>query len=177
MIILAMYARVAFSADSTYTGELSFRADTNISKMSMQGKTRNFKTLDINFKDTKPQRLTIVAVVDTSTILSTIYFNNYEVYKNNFLSKENRNAPTFLKMKLTNAACTPFKKGFECTGSGEFMLSKAGFTKIIKIILDEKLNALSVFTLSQKELNLKPHNFVGVEIDDQVKVYLYAFHK
>lgn len=161
------------SAENNYTGSLSFNADTNLPRVSLQGRTDKFKTLDIVLKN---KHLSVDAVVDMDTILSSVYFSNYQVYKNNFPSRP-KETPALLKMNIHEASCSTVKTGFECVGAAEFYLAKAGFAKIIKIMIDKDNNVSSTFVLSQKELNLKPHHFAGVEIDDKVKVYLFAKHK
>ena len=102
---LALNSPFCSSKELTYKGLLSFKAETNIPNVSIQGKSEQFQTLKVVFNDDNSQLLKITAIIDTNTILPTLFFSNHKIYGHDFSTIDKQGHPIYLKMSMDKIFC------------------------------------------------------------------------
>lgn len=168
----ALYSKVA-----DYSGEATFKAETNMPGVNIEGSTKTFKTLKADFNDDFQGLKKIEAEIDAETLKTGIELRDHHMFEKVFLVLSAKEKPSLLKMILENAVCEKEGNGLKCKGDANFTFGKKAFIKKLEVSFDKNQNTNVSFNVSLKELALEIPSYLGIELEDQVSVKVSASRK
>ena len=175
--IILFSATSIYAKEAEYNGEVSFKADTNMPGVNIEGSSKVFKTLKADFTDDLQGLKKIEAEIDAETLKTGIELRDHHMYEKVFLVLSAKEKPALLKMVLEKPICEKVGLGIKCKGDGNFTFGKKAFSKKIEMNFDNKQNTNVSFNVSLKELALEIPSYLGVELEDNVIVKVMASRK
>lgn len=171
---LILFSSPLYSKETNYKGEASFKADTSMPGVSIEGSSSNFKILKADFSDDFLNLKKIEAEIDAETLKTGIEVRDHHMYEKVFFVLSAKEKPALLKMNLSKAVCEKMSEGLKCTGEASFTFGKKVFLKNIELKFDNKQNTSVAFNVSLKELSLEIPGYLGIEVEDNISVTVKA---
>lgn len=167
-MILVFLSTTSFSKEIQYKGAISFKAETNMPGVNIEGDSKTFKSLKANFSDDGLSLLKIDAEIDAETLKTGIEMRDHHMFEKIFLVLSANEKPVILKMMMNKADCSKKSNDLVCVGVASFALGKKTINRKLELKFDKNLNTESVFNLSLKELGIEVPSYLGVELEDTV---------
>lgn len=160
-----------------YDGEVTFKAETNMPGVSIEGSSKVFKNLKADFSEDNLCLKKIEAEIDAETLKTGIDIRDQHMYEKVFFVLSAKEKPALLKMVMDKSNCEKKGDKLNCTGEANFTLGKKNFTRKLDLKFDNKLNTEVAFNVSLKELALEIPSYLGIELEDAVAVKMKAIKK
>lgn len=176
-IYCLLFFSTSFAKESQYAGEVSFKAETNMPGVSIEGNSKTFKVLKADFSDDNSSLKKIEAEIDAETLKTGIDIRDQHMYEKVFFELSGKTKPALLKMVMDKSNCEKKGDQLNCTGDASFTLGKKSFTRKLDLKFDNKLNTDVLFNVSLKELALEIPSYLGIELEDSVSVNMKAIKK
>jgi hypothetical protein len=167
----------AQAAPTQYQGEATFKAETNMPGVAIEGSSKNFRTLQAEFSEDKLMLKKLEAELDAETLKTGIDLRDQHMFEKVFLVLSAKEKPSYLKLTMDKSDCLKDGKNLNCSGEGHFIFGKKIFNKKINLKFDENLNTQTSFNVSLKELALEIPSYLGIEVEDLVNVQVKASRK
>ncbi len=182
-VLLKFLLLLIFTAFNTNAKEIDFKAEaifkaaTNVPGVSVEGRSKEFRTLKAEFSEDLLSLQKLDAELDAQTLKTGIDLRDQHMFEKVFLVLSAKEKPVHLKMHLEKPLCQKDKGGIKCTGLADFVFGKKSFQKNIEFKLDDKQNSNVVFNVSLKELQIDIPSYLGIELEDQVNIEVKASRK
>ena len=160
-----------------YVGNVSFKAETNMPGVSIEGNSKNFKVLKADFSDDFLNIKKIEAEIDAETLKTGIDMRDQHMYEKVFWVLSGNEKPAHLKMTMDKIACEKKTNLLNCKGEAAFLFGKKNFKRNLEFNLDSKNNTELIFNISLKELALEIPSYLGIELEDTVAIKMQANRK
>lgn len=173
-LLVLFYSSSLFCKEVQYSGTVFFRSKTNIPRVSLEARTDEFEKLQAIYTDDTNALSKIEIAIDVAKFKTGLYFDTRQIYQQNISWLIKKDEPIYFKMKMDRIVCLKQKltQKISCNGLADFLAGKAGFSKQINFILDEKKNTIINLILSRKKIGLSTPEKFGFEVDDKVWIYL-----
>ena len=175
--IILFSTTTLFAKEADYKGEVSFKAETNMPGVNIEGSSKSFKTLKADFSDDFLNLKKIEAEIDADTLKTGIEMRDHHMYEKVFLILSAQEKPALLKMIMDKAVCEKIADGINCKGDANFTFGKKAFLKKVEMKFDNKQNTQVAFNVSLKELSIEIPSYLGIELEDSVSVKVLASKK
>jgi polyisoprenoid-binding protein YceI len=176
-ILFVVVSVKSFASTIQYNGDVSFKAETNMPGMNIEGNSKTFKTLKADFSDDQLQLISLEAVIDAETLKTGIDMRDQHMYEKVFMVLSGKEKPTHLKMTMNKSTCVKNGETLTCSGSANFTLGKKNFSRKFDLKFDKNLNTDVAFNLSLKELAIEIPSYLGIELEDSVVINMKALKK
>lgn len=166
-----------FASENQYVGEVSFKAETNVPGVNIEGVSKTFNTLKSSFSDDNLSLNKIEAEIDAKTLKTGIDMRDQHMYEKVFMVLSNKENPVLLKMVMDKTKCINSGDNLNCDGIANFTFGKKSFTKKIDLKFDKQLSTIVSFNVSLKELGVSIPSYLGIELEDEVAINMKAIKK
>lgn len=177
VVIFLFYAHMLHSKEVLYDGEVSFKVDSNMPGMSLQGVSKSFRILRANFSDDNTTINKIEAELDSETLRTGIELRDQQMHERIFLVLSANEKPSLIKMLTSKLNCEKKDDNLHCTGEANFTLGKKSVVRKLDLKFDNKLNTEMTLNFSVKELGLAVPSHLGVELEDKIVVKIKVSKK
>jgi hypothetical protein len=172
-----MFFAKVYSKDIEYAGEVTFKAETNMPGVSVEGISKSFKVLKADFSDDYKKLNKIEAEIDAETIKTGIDMRDHHMYEKVFFVLSGNEKPALLKMTMDKITCLAKSDDLECKGDASFTFGKKKFVHKLELKFNKLLKTEVIFNVSLKELNLEIPGYLGIELEDMVAIKMQASRK
>jgi hypothetical protein len=175
-LILLLF-QTANSKEINYNGEVSFKAETNMPGVSVEGISHTFKILKADFSENEQVLNKVEAEIDAETLKTGIDMRDQHMFEKVFLVLSSKQKPVLLKLKMEKPNCEKKGAALVCSGDAQFALGKKNITRKLELKFDNKSNTEVNFNLSLKELALEIPGYLGIELEDSIALKMKAVRK
>ncbi len=176
--LFLIFSPVLFSKEILYSGDVSFRAETNVPGLTIEGSSKIFKKLSADFSDDLLTLKKIEVELDAQTLKTGIDLRDQHMFEKVFLVLSAKEKPALLKMNLDKATCEKTASILiKCNGEANFLFGKKAFSKKIELNFDKNQNTDVSFNISLKELAIEIPSYLGIELEDSVVIKMKVFKK
>jgi hypothetical protein len=172
-----LFLKAAHTKEINYSGEVSFKAETNMPGVSVEGISHSFKTLKADFSENEQVLNKVEAELDAETLKTGIEMRDQHMFEKVFLVLSAKEKPVLLKLKMEKPTCEKKGATIVCSGDAQFTLGKKNITRKMELKFDNKLNTEVNFNLSLKELALEIPGYLGIELEDSIALKMKAVRK
>ena len=144
-----------YSKETQYNGDVTFRSETNMPGVNIEGNSKVFRILKADFSDDYLSLKKIEAEIDAETLKTGIDLRDRHMYEKVFLALSANEKPALLKMLMDKSTCEKKGDKLHCAGEASFTFGKKNFTRKLELKFDNKLDTEVTFNISLKELALE----------------------
>lgn len=169
----------AQNKDLKVEGEFKYFVDTNMPGVNFEGKATSFDSARASLvesnKEVKLQNIELELSADK--LNSGIEMRDKHTQEKIFAPTGSGSGPVKILLKIKEAKCTGEKDKYSCTGEGPLKIGSKEITKSFTINLGKDGEVKSDFDVNLSAFGIKPPTYMGVEVNDQVKIQFAAKSK
>ncbi len=174
LLSLSTLCSPVYSKVADYNGEVTFKSETNMPGVNIEGNSKVFRVLKAEFSDDNLSLKKIEAEIDAETLKTGIELRDHHMYEKVFYALSGNEKPALLKMVMDKSTCEKNGEKLNCSGIASFTFGKKNFTRKLELKFDNKLGTEVAFNVSLKELALEIPSYLGIELEDAVSVKMKA---
>lgn len=169
----------AQNKDLKLEGELKYFVDTNMPGVNFEGKANSFDSIKASLIEVNKEikLRDIELIISSEKLNSGIEMRDKHTQDKIFAPANGGTAPCKILLTIKEAKCSGEKEKYTCSGDGQLKIGTKEVARSFIFNMGKEGEIKSALEINLSAFGIKAPTYMGVEVNDQVKIQFSAKNK